>query len=171
MFTRTLTTCVILLALTTATQATSIQAAGYNPIGTRWIFPQGFCTWFAAVEFNKGSDRIVDFGGNAGEWVANAEAQNWKVSRNLYDAAPGAIICWTGGQFGHVGIVRQVVGENVVVEEMNGGTSLVNAAYGVTNEFNKPTTRTFNVSRRLAKGNLKFAGFIFPTTAPQLAAR
>ena len=172
MLIRTLTVCALIgLVNTAAAEHPSTAPMVYHSADPAWYFPQGMCTYFAAREFDVVAPRHLDWGNHAGTWVQNARQQGWKTSRNPWDAKPGALIVWTGGTFGHVAVVRQVTGERVVIEEMNGGRYFVDEQAGKTDEYNVVRKRVLNVSSNFRRGQLRFAGFIYPETIPQLAAR
>ena len=77
-------------------------------------FPFGQCTWWVA--FN----RRVTWGGNAGDWLANAVAQGVPIS-----ATPsiGAIVVYRPGglysDLGHVAVVVARAADAYTVSEMN----------------------------------------------------
>lgn len=77
-------------------------------------FPFGQCTWWVA--FN----RPVTWGGNAGDWLANAVAQGVPTSPT---PSVGAIVVYRPGgpysDLGHVAVVVAVKPDTYTVSEMN----------------------------------------------------
>src|SRR5438094_9514991 len=77
-------------------------------------FPFGQCTWWAAY------NRRVTWGGNAGDWLVNAQAQGVATSDYL---STGAIVVYRPGgdysSYGHVAIVIGVRATSYTVSEMN----------------------------------------------------
>ncbi len=53
---------------------------------------------------------------HAKNWLANASA--WGVPTGS-EPAIGAVACWTGGQYGHVGTVEAINGNTVIISEYN----------------------------------------------------
>ncbi len=77
-------------------------------------FPFGQCTWWAAY------NRRVTWGGNAGDWLANASALGVPTSA---EPSLGAIVVYRpGGRYsplGHVALVVAVTASLYTVSEMN----------------------------------------------------
>lgn len=77
-------------------------------------FYWGNCTRFV------GQYKNVNWGGNANQWLRNARAK-WHAT--WYRATPGAIIVfwgrWYNPRYGHVGIVKKVEWNQLVVVDMN----------------------------------------------------
>ena len=77
-------------------------------------FPYGQCTWWAAY------NRQVSWGGNAGDWLANAQALGARTSKQ---PSPGAIAVYAPGNgysgYGHVAVVVAVAIGSYSVSEMN----------------------------------------------------
>lgn len=83
----------------------------YDLHPTNGAFSWGWCTWYAAARRPD-----VTWRGNAGEWLANAQAQGRATGRI---PAVGAIIVTNESWWGHVGIVEAVNGDSVTISEMN----------------------------------------------------
>lgn len=129
-------------------------------------FEKGYCTYFAAKQF----DLIVGeptgpgwhWRGDAGVWLDRARAAGWRVSSDANAAKVGAIVVWAGGKFGHVAIVRGVEASTITIEEMNWGTPMSND--GRTVNFDKVTRATLPASN-LSRGSYRFKGYVFPERA------
>jgi len=79
------------------------------------LFPWGHCTWYVAQR------RLVPWGGNAKNWIANARAYGYKIGTT---PAPGAIVSlkdfgWQARLWGHVAYVEEVRNGQIVISEMN----------------------------------------------------
>src|SRR5438067_11113668 len=77
-------------------------------------FPFGQCTWWAAY------NRRVTWGGNAGDWLVNAQAQG--VATSDYPSVGAIAVFRPGGDYssyGHVAIVVAVKPHTYTVSEMN----------------------------------------------------
>lgn len=87
-------------------------ATGYTGKGSK--FAWGNCTYFVANHKN------VTWHGNANAWLRNAAAAGVPTGSN---PAPGAIITFQGSgynpYYGHVGLVVDVDGDDVVIKDMN----------------------------------------------------
>ena len=87
----------------------SVPAGGYPD-----AFPFGQCTWWAAY------NHAVSWGGNAADWLTNAQAQGAATSDV---PSVGAIAVFEpGGAYsvlGHVAIVVSVTPDSYTVSEMN----------------------------------------------------
>lgn len=135
-------------------------------------FPWGYCTWYAAKEFDKvapspgiGCDKWRGRdgrGGHAQEWYQRAQRAGWVVTRDPARAIPGSIIVWRGGGFGHVAIVREVTSTHVHISEMNSGTII---RPGITNNFGVVTTARLLLTNLNRGSSLTFRGFILPERA------
>lgn len=74
-------------------------------------YARGQCTFYIASQRNVPSNW-----GNAREWLANARAAGWATGSVPQVGA----IAWTGaGRAGHVSIVRAIMGNQILVQEMN----------------------------------------------------
>lgn len=79
--------------------------------GTGHIFPWGYCTWYVASKVH------VSWGGNAKNWLANAQSAGATVIKH---AIPGAIVVTTDNKrYGHVALVESVNEKGFMVSEMN----------------------------------------------------
>lgn len=87
-------------------------ATGYTGKGSK--FAWGNCTYFVANHKN------VTWHGNANAWLRNAAAAGVPTGST---PAPGAIISFQGSgynpYYGHVGLVVDVDGDDVVIKDMN----------------------------------------------------
>ncbi len=87
---------------------------GYD--GTNHIFPKGYCTYYVA------SKMPISFGGNAKNWLANAKASGYIVSK---EPASRSAVVMTGNAsrsmrlYGHVAYVEKVEDDKILVSEMN----------------------------------------------------
>ncbi len=97
---------------TTPKQATRTYAVGYTGKGSS--FAWGNCTYFVANHKN------VTWHGNANTWLRNAAAAGVPTGST---PTPGAIIVFQGSgynpYYGHVGLVVDVDGDDIVVKDMN----------------------------------------------------
>ena len=64
-------------------------------------YPHGQCTWGAKVL----APWAGPYWGNGGQWAASARAAGFRTGST---PQVGAIICWTDGGYGHVGVVTHV---------------------------------------------------------------
>jgi len=149
------------------------------------FFPSGYCTWYAASEFNsKAPEPGINWNGNAGDWYFRAMDKGWLTSPFASAAEVGALIVWQDirienrmaySGFGHVGVVRSidVARKTITVAEMNWGPRKpgTSADQAITTNFGKVTTVTLstsNLNRYGANPNTVyyFYGFIFPRKSP-----
>lgn len=111
-------------------------ATGYTGKGNK--FAWGNCTYFVANHKN------VTWRGNANAWLRNAAAAGVPTGNN---PAPGAIISFAGSgynpYYGHVGLVVDVDGNDVVIKDMN---------YRRLNEV---------TIRRISKNDSSIRGYIY----------
>lgn len=87
----------------------SVPSGGYPD-----AFPFGQCTWWAAY------NHPVTWGGNAADWLANAQAQG--VATSDVPSAGAIAVFEPGGAYsvlGHVAIVVAVTADSYTVSEMN----------------------------------------------------
>ncbi|MBS0209064.1 MAG: CHAP domain-containing protein [Planctomycetes bacterium] len=145
--------------------ATAVSAAGapYVSADPNWHFPEGQCTYYAAIEFERQAGAKVNWGGHAAAWFENAMAKGWHTSTNASDVTKGSLLVWKGGRFGHVAVVGDVVGDRVLVLEMNAGRVLIDSTRGITDGFNLLRRRYLYTSNQFRRGELLFVGIIFPT--------
>jgi surface antigen len=134
--------------------------------GSSTRFAYGQCTWYSASEFDKVAPSPgCNWGGNAGTWADNVTAltwregnylMKWRVYRSVTDAGSlalpsGTIICWKGGSYGHVAVLRQVVQNGIYFQEMNWplGSGVSSLKY-------------LTWPQVLARGSYSFSGYIAP---------
>lgn len=95
------------------------DANGYYPLSLKVSagcrnFAFGNCTCFVAKYKN------VTWRGNAKDWLRNAQAQGIPTGST---PTPGAIVVYAGPGthpvYGHVGIVRKVEADHIIVTDMN----------------------------------------------------
>jgi surface antigen len=118
----------------------------------------GWCTYYAALEFDKyGLDGVqAVFPGknwsavDAVSWFANAKAVGWATSTDGNAPVEGAIIVWHGGTAGHVGIVFSFNSTHMRIGEMN---------WPIGSGIN--TYRYLSLSN-LDRGSYSFVGYIYP---------
>ncbi|PJC56815.1 hydrolase, partial [Candidatus Gracilibacteria bacterium CG_4_9_14_0_2_um_filter_38_7] len=108
----------------------------YTGKGNRFVW--GNCTYFVANHKN------VTWRGNANAWLRNAAAAGVPTGKT---PTPGAIITFQGSgynpYYGHVGIVVDVEGSDIVVKDMN---------YRRLNEI---------TIRRVSKNDSSIQGYIY----------
>jgi len=94
----------------TATKGSYLVKYNGNSKGFAW----GNCTYYVALNKN------VKWRGNANQWLRNAAAAGVATGSK---PAPGAIISFSGQgynpYYGHVGIVVDIDGDDVIVKDMN----------------------------------------------------
>lgn len=77
-------------------------------------FVKGNCTWHVARH------KTVTWRGNANQWIKNARAQGVPTGKT---PVVGAIVQFSGygysPQYGHVGFVTDIEGDNIIVSDMN----------------------------------------------------
>ena len=90
----------------------------YGGAGT---YPVGQCTWGV----KSVAPWAGPYWGNGGQWVASAAAEGFVVNQT---PAPGAIISWNDGGYGHIAYVISVQSETSiqVVESNYGGNPNIN---------------------------------------------
>jgi surface antigen/chitodextrinase len=92
----------------------------------------GYCTWGA---WNLARWLGYKVHGDAKYWYPTARASGLPTGTV---PVAGAVFVHTSGAFGHVGVVTKVINSTTFqAREMNGGRIWVNAAQGITNEFNE----------------------------------
>ena len=74
-------------------------------------FPYGQCTWYVAKRWG-----CIPWSGNARNWLANARKYGYKTGSQ---PVPGAIMVTRESWWGHVALVEKVIGDSVVISEMN----------------------------------------------------
>ena len=143
--------------------------------GASWQgLPDGICAKYAAQEFEKIAPQPgVNWLKYNYDWVLQARQAGWVVKTSVRDVIPGAIVEWQGTKRdgGHVAIVRRVLANRIIVEEMNVGTTTGMAVYNfggeshqspVTDGWNKISIRSILYSDLLKMDNKKFMGYIWP---------
>ena len=107
------------------TTTAAVATAPHEPPAPRlfaWVpedgfpdaYPYGQCTWWAAY------NRRVTWGGNARDWLVNAQAQG--IATTEYPSVGAIAVYRPGGHYssyGHVAIVVAVRRDSYVVSEMN----------------------------------------------------
>ncbi len=74
-------------------------------------FPKGYCTYYVSTRTK------ITFGGNAKNWLANAKASGYVTGK---EPAPNSVVVTTdSAKYGHVAYVEEVVGDKILVTEMN----------------------------------------------------
>lgn len=159
--------CAILWAASIHWLAAAASAeTAYTPEGSLWRFPAGYCTYFAATEFERIVGSKVNWDGHAHAWFENATTRGWKTGTNPWEVEAGALLVWSGGRFGHVAVVQEVAGDRVVIREMNAGNVLVDARLGITDEFNVVQRRYLYRSNQFRRSGMQFVGAIHPIRTP-----
>ena len=137
--------------------------------------PGGFCTEYAAREFDKVSSGADWTMGNAGTWFDEAAARNWDVTTDPTKGVTGAIMVWTFGKYGHVAILRGYQRDTTseilssypqdakgtivaVFDEQNAGKMIDDP---ITNRFGLVTRRQLPASN-FNRNSLEFKGLILP---------
>lgn len=161
----------VILVLVFLTLSTSICFSKENN------YPKGYCTWYAAEEFNKNAlEPGIDWGGNAGVWFSNAKKKGWATTDNPYSPEIGSIIVWldrndtterTG--YGHVAVVNRIDWDKkeIYISEMNWGPidPDTDPNEAKTVNFDKVTTKTLSINNLNRSGRVstyQFQGYIFP---------
>lgn len=112
--------------------AALVALTGINTASATNPFPQGWCTWGAAAQFDKYAPAPgCDWRGDAGTWIANAQTNHWVIRTDLRAAEEHALIVWTNGKMGHVAIVNRVYSDHITVLEMNWGKQVQGAELGL----------------------------------------
>lgn len=76
-------------------------------------YPKGQCTWGAKAL----APWAGNYWGNGGDWAASARRAGFKTGTT---PQVGAIICWTDGGYGHVGVVTHVASNTrIQIQETN----------------------------------------------------
>lgn len=142
----------------------ALTASDYNG------YPAGYCTYFAAIEFDKvAGAKASKWGGNAGKWADRAAARGWVVRRGDPRLAAiglprNSIVVWSGGGFGHVGVYRYSNSKGIHIDEMNWGT-ITDLANGKTVNFGRVTPADLTwaqIKVRGTKTKYTFQGYILP---------
>jgi len=140
-------------------------------------YPKGYCTWYAAEEFNKNAPEPgIDWGGDAGVWFSSAKKEGWATTENPYSPEIGSIIVWldrndtteqTG--YGHVAVVNRIDWgkKEIHISEMNWGPLMpgTDPKEAKTTNFNRVTTKTLSLESLNRRGRVStyhFQGYIKP---------
>jgi len=140
-------------------------------------YPKGYCTWYAAEEFNKNAPEPgIDWGGDAGVWFSNAKKKGWATTDNPYSPEKGWIMVWldknettkqTG--YGHVAVVNRIDWgkKEIYISEMNWGPLMpeTDPKEAKTTNFNRVTTKTLSLESLNRRGRVStyhFQGYIKP---------
>lgn len=115
-------------------------SSGYDDVNH--VFPKGYCTYYVASKMK------ITFGGNAKNWLANAQASGYVVKGPKEPAARTAVVM-TGSKgqirrYGHVAYVESVTDTTITISEMN------------YVRFNKVNTRTLSIN------DPSIRGYIYP---------
>jgi len=113
----------------------SFASSGFTPrIGGGNGYAFGYCTWHVANVID-----VPNNWGNANTWAHFARLSGWNVSST---PTPGAI-AQRGGGLGHVGVVLEVRGNEVLIEDMNGraGWGQVGVGWEPSNRYSAYITR------------------------------
>lgn len=102
------------------------------PPGEGHIFPKGYCTAYVASRVK------ITFGGNARNWLTNAKKAGYTTGSKPAAGAVG--VTTEDPRYGHVFYVEKVVGDSIVVSEMN--------YVG----WNKKSTRTIPINSSVIRG-------------------
>lgn len=145
-----------------------VKKPGVEPMASS-RFSWGWCTWYAATEFDKVAPAPdCNWGGNAAQWWNNAVSQKWIyggryihwvcLNGSVTDAAAlnipnGSIVVWTDGGYGHVAVFRSWGQNGIHVQEMNWvGFGTVSSAF-----LTWPQVAN--------RGGYRFVGYITPRQA------
>ena len=135
-------------------------------------FPGGYCTEYAARQFDAvAPSPKVNWTGDAGAWYANADTNGWKRTTDPKKAVPGAIVVWSGGGFGHVGVFRSFTKDNannithINIQEQNWGlesSDPVDKANAITANWNVITSKQLSITSLNRSTTFTFTGIILP---------
>ena len=93
-----------------------LQSASFQPdyaAAAATTYPVGQCTWGAKAL----APWAGNWWGNGGDWAASARRAGFQTGST---PQVGAIICWTDGGYGHVGVVTHVESETrIQIQESN----------------------------------------------------
>jgi len=139
--------------------------------------PDGICARYAAQEFEKiAPPPGVNWLSENRDWVLHADQAGWVVKLGVREAMPGAVIEWNeveqgSGAGGHVAIVRQVLADKIIVEQMNSGKTTGERVYTfggkklrteVTDGWGIVKMQAITYDKLLMLDKRKFAGYIWP---------
>lgn len=98
--------------LATGTQAQAEQRKSH-------LFPAGYCTWYVA-DRNDFYVVYINFHGNAGDWIGNAQANGYKTKdRNWKPNKYSVVVLNTSNPERHVALVKKVESKRFLITEMN----------------------------------------------------
>lgn len=99
---------------TNSSQQTSRSAPIYFSNNGGHQFPYGYCTWYVAQK------RYVPWGGNAKDWLSNAQAYGYNVCWGSDCSCPaGSILVTRESWYGHVAYVESSNASTITISEMN----------------------------------------------------
>jgi len=139
--------------------------------------PDGICARYAAQEFEKiAPSPGVNWLSENNDWVIHADQAGWVVKLGVREAIPGAIIEWNevergSGAGGHVAVVRYVLADKIIIEQMNAGKTTGETVYTfggqrlhteVTDGWGVVKMQAITYDKLLMLGKRKFAGYIWP---------
>ena len=98
-------------AITSSGASNAVTSIGSGYDGINHVFPKGYCTYYVATRMK------ITFGGNAKNWLANARASGYVVSKE--PAPRSAVVTTDSARYGHVAYVEEVTATAILVSEMN----------------------------------------------------
>lgn len=141
----------------------------------------GQCVAWAKALFGLVASRSIDsLRGNAGQLPGNLRAMGFEVSEDPAAPRVGAMVAWSDGGFGHVGVVTQVhlnpgsiQISDITVSEANWGSiteegaqrwgiSLVEARREFVTEMYGTARSTRLPVNNLARGSYRFYAYVYP---------
>lgn len=93
-------------------QTTPISYTPPRTSGGANTYPVGQCTWGV----KEVASWVGNYWGNANQWLYSAAAAGFRTGST---PQVGAVAVWTGGYYGHVGVVTAVNGSQIQVVESN----------------------------------------------------
>lgn len=103
-----------IIGLTGTSYQVEKPAVSFQPnYAAATTYPKGQCTWGAKAL----APWAGNYWGNGGDWAASARRAGFKTGTT---PQVGAIICWTDGGYGHVGVVTHVASNTrIQIQEAN----------------------------------------------------
>ena len=103
-----------MIGLTGTSYQVEKPAVSFQPnYAAATTYPKGQCTWGAKAL----APWAGNYWGNGGDWAASARRAGFKTG---ITPQVGAIICWTDGGYGHVGVVTHVASNTrIQIQEAN----------------------------------------------------
>ena len=103
-----------MIGLTGTSYQVEKPAVSFQPnYAAATTYPKGQCTWGAKAL----APWAGNYWGNGGDWAASARRAGFKTGTT---PQVGAIICWTDGGYGHVGVVTHVASNTrIQIQEAN----------------------------------------------------